>query len=77
MIKFEKINNKLVLTTECNHSIVDDCFLFASMNAPSEGKRLLMEVVGEAYEKYVKSLASENNIKYLEDEFAKIKITDN
>jgi len=78
MVKVEKINDKLVLTIECNHSIVDDCFLFGSMNAPSEGKRLIMEVSGEAYENYVRSLdhPDKRNEEYFDKEFSKIKIND-
>jgi len=72
MIKIEKVGNELVMIIKCNHEIVDDCFLFASMNAPSEGKQLIMEETGKAYENYVKSLASESDMKYLNDEFSKI-----
>jgi hypothetical protein len=79
MIKVEKIDNKLVLTIECNHEIVDDCFLFGSLNTPSEGKRLIMEVVGKAYENYVRGLDHEDgrNKEYFDEEFSKIKLTDN
>jgi hypothetical protein len=75
MIKTEKINDKLVITLECNHTIVDDCFLFSSMNAPSQGKQLIMETVGEAYEKYVKSLSPDSNLEYLNKEFSAVKIS--
>jgi hypothetical protein len=79
MIKTEKIGDELVMTIKCNHNIVDDCFLFANMNAPSEGKQLIMEQVGIAYENYVKNLLSEGHyargtLEYLNDEFSKIVI---
>ncbi len=44
------------------------------MNAPSEGKRLIMEEAGTAYENYVKNLASESDMEYLNKEFDKVKI---
>ena len=79
MVIVEKINDKLVLTIECNHSIVNDCFLFGSLNAPSEGKRLIMEVAGEAYENYVRGQdhPDERNKVYFDNEFSKIKIVNN
>ena len=76
MIKIEKINDKLIITIECNHSIVDDCFLFGSVNAPSEGKSLIMETAGQAYEDYVRSLdhSDKRNKDYFDREFNNVKL---
>jgi len=76
MIKVEKIKDELVITIKCSHSIVDDCFLFNSANAPSEGKYLIMEQVGSAYENYVRNQDGLDtpNKQYFDNEFKKIKL---
>ena len=79
MIKLEKITDpetlspQLKIEIKVSHEIVDDCFLFCSLNAPSEGKQMLMQAVGEAYENYVKSLAKESDMVYLNREFGNVK----
>lgn len=75
-VSIQKINDELVITINCNHAIVDDCFLFGSVNAPSEGKQLIMEVAGEAYENYVRGQdhPDKRNAEYFDNEFSKIKV---
>lgn len=75
-INIEKVGEDFILTLKCKHTIVDDCFLFGSMNAPSEGKALFMEAVGSAYEEYVRALdhPDKRNKQYFDEEFSKVKI---
>lgn len=82
-INIGKVDGELVITIKCNHEIVDDCFIFANMNAPSEGKRLIMEVAGEAYENYVRNLLEEEKyytkgtLECLNNEFSKVNVVNN
>lgn len=79
-ISTDKVDGEFVITIKCNYEIVDDCFIFANMNAPSEGKRLIMEVAGEAYENYVRNLLEEEKyyakgtLEYLNKEFSNVKV---
>lgn len=76
-VNIKKVDKKLVITIECNHEIVDDCFLFGSVNAPSEAKSLIMEVSGEAIEDYIRDLdhPDKRNKEYFDNEFSMVKIT--
>lgn len=69
MIKTEKVGDDFILTIRCKHTIIDDCFTYNNLNSASEGKRLIMELAGEAYEKYVRELSTPEDLEYLNKEF--------
>lgn len=71
----EKVGDKLIITMVVNHDIVDECFSYNRLNIASNGKRMLMEIMGEYYEQYVRKFAKcDDDIKYLEKEFSSVKI---
>lgn len=78
MVKVEKKASgidgpQLVITIECSHQIVDDCFMYYRMNAASLGKQLIMEQAGEAYEKYVREAAKDDgDTEYFNKEFGAV-----
>jgi len=75
MIKVEKKGDKFMITIECNHSIVDDCYLYSSMDAPSQGKELIMITAGKAYEDYVQENAPHYVSKTeLDEQFKKVSV---
>ena len=74
MIRFSRTDQgELKLEMTCSHEIVDDCFMFNRCNAASEGKILIMEQIGFAYEEYVKGFAqNKEELEYLNKEFEKV-----
>lgn len=65
---------KLVITIDVSHQIVDDCFIYYRFNAASEGKRLIMEAAGQAYEEYVRTLANKDDTAYFDKEFGNVRV---
>jgi hypothetical protein len=49
------ISSRIIIEVPLSHEMIQDCYSFYAMDAPSEIKRMLMESVGDAVDEIILS----------------------
>jgi hypothetical protein len=69
------ISSRIIIEVPLSHEMIQDCYSFYAMDAPSEIKRMLMESLGDTIDEIILGKRPDNvNEQWLKSKLAKVKI---
>lgn len=71
------ISSRYIIEIPLSQDMIQDCFMYYAIDAPTENKRMLMEILGEEIDKIILQEAQETNtdLDWLKNKLAQVKVT--